>query len=164
MLRHLAERGVWVDSNGFVHHMTRPEAQAAVYRWQFRGLPPATNNIYLSAGHRRVLTPEAREWRDAAVAVLISTSIGLTLPSEPLAIHIRLYPGNKRKWDVDGRQKLILDSLVESGLLDDDNYERVAFVGAHVMPVEKNAARTEIAVEMFNAWQQRVGAYPWQAA
>ena len=129
--------------------------QPAVYRWQLAPLPPTTNNAYKTLPNGgRALTFEAKQWKQNAVSTITVTSIGLKLPEEPLALHVRLYPPTRQRWDTDGRLKLLVDAFAEAFDLDDRG-ERIPLITARRMDPEKGVSRVELAVETFASWRQR---------
>lgn len=134
-----------------------------VFRWSFSPLPPTMNNLYKSVpvrgpdGSTRLLrapTGDAQKWKRAALKLLQGTSVGLVLPTEPLALHIRYFPVNRQRWDTDGRHKLLVDAFAEAFGIDDRG-ERIPLVTLRRMEPEKGTPRVELAVETFAAWRQR---------
>lgn len=133
----------------------RPEP--AAYFWTFSPLPPTTNNIYLQGSHgKRILTAEARQWKKTAVDTIRLTSIGLVLPEQPLALHVRYFPANHQRWDTDGRHKLLVDAFAEAFGIDDRG-ERIPYVSLQRMEPRKGIARVELAVEPYAHWLTRAG-------
>ena len=83
--------------------------------------PPSTNSIWRNVHGRTVLAAPARSFFVRAVDY-----IGLKYPqAEPLrgsvAVTIRLYPPDRRKFDIDNRCKALLDTLSKAGIFEDDS-------------------------------------------
>ena len=135
-------------------------AKPCVYRWHLAPLPPTTNNAYITLPNgKRALSLEAREWKQTATDTIRITSIGLKLPEEPLALHVRLYPPTRQRWDTDGRLKLLVDAFSDAFGIDDRG-ERIPLIVARRMDPEKGISRVELAVETFQAWLQRTDDEP----
>lgn len=78
-------------------------------------LPPTTNHTYGQRGRRRFMYAEAKQWLRDAVIVLKANK-----GENPISVTIIYYL--KRERDVDGSQKIILDSLTRAGVVKDDKY------------------------------------------
>lgn len=82
---------------------------------------PGVNKCYTVARGRKILSPAARAWKKQAVQEL---QLQRPIPfANKAKITITLYPDNKRLFDPDGRTKVILDALVDAGLVPDDNWK-----------------------------------------
>jgi len=85
-------------------------------------LPPTNNHRLLPVvrhGRVRLITgPKMRAWKDE-VAGLLERSEGLG--SEPVTVAIAIAFPDKRRRDIDGPVKPILDALVDAGWFDDDS-------------------------------------------
>lgn len=90
-------------------------------------LPPGVNNMYVTVGHKRVLSKEAAAFKkQVAAAVEDAVSHDATLLDEletmretPLAIDFLFYFPSPRKRDLDGGLKIALDSVCGALGLDD---------------------------------------------
>lgn len=83
-------------------------------------VPPSANNLFLTAGRRRVKTPAYTEWLKAAVPLLAR----LRRPARtPVEVRVTVTGGNG--WnparDIANVEKAITDALVEAGVLADDS-------------------------------------------
>ncbi|MCK6485438.1 MAG: RusA family crossover junction endodeoxyribonuclease [Phycisphaerae bacterium] len=81
--------------------------------------PPSTNRYYRNVADRTLISRAGRVYRDTVVAILRAARIK-PLPG-PLAIHVELYPPDRRKRDVDNALKAIGDSLQHGGAFHDDS-------------------------------------------
>lgn len=92
-------------------------------------LPPTTNNLYFSiktksGTSRRVLTSQARTWKEKAAQVVADAAAapGWTLgQKQPYRVEISFSATRPFSWDLDGRLKLLLDAIA-AGLGVDDRY------------------------------------------
>lgn len=125
--------------------------------------PPSLNHAYVNNPKTggRFKSKVVREWQESAIARITSTSIGLRLPQEPLALHIRLYPpgSGRRRFDCDGKIKPVQDALCAALGIDDDS-ATLPFVSAMRMEPD-GEGRCELALETFAAWRKRDGGGPW---
>lgn len=85
-------------------------------------LPPSTNGLFLSAGRRRVKTPEYRDW-------ITENTWKVAAMEKPTAfpVHVRIKVCGKvnARRDLDNLIKPTLDLLVSAGVLPDDNVKHV---------------------------------------
>lgn len=81
--------------------------------------PPSVNHYWRTWRGRMLISRAGRVYRDAVVAILRAARIK-PLPG-PLAIHVELYPPDRRKRDVDNAFKAIGDSLQHGGAFHDDS-------------------------------------------
>lgn len=83
--------------------------------------PPSTNNLFINAGRKRVLSPEYRAWKTQAAWELKAQKVkkfeGRAL------IHIDL--DDTRRGDADNRAKAVLDALVDAEVLAGDSKKHV---------------------------------------
>lgn len=89
-------------------------------------IPPSLNNIYktitVKGISRRVLTTEARKWKDYATLIIRTAGrrVGWDIaPKQPFAITVLYQAPNVLVWDVDGKAKLLVDSFCEAFGVDD---------------------------------------------
>lgn len=81
-------------------------------------LPPSSNNLFLSAGNRRVKTPRYRGWLDVA-----GWEIATQRPAKiagPYAMTL-WFERAKRRSDISNRVKAVEDVLVTHGVIEDDS-------------------------------------------
>lgn len=67
-----------------------------------------------------------------------------TKPIESKKITLTFFAGDNRKFDLSNKAESIMDTLVDAGLLEDDNYSVVSELVLKFGGVEKNEARCEI--------------------
>ena len=84
-------------------------------------VPPSVNDYTERARNGgTILTERSREFKRTAYQ-----SIGRYAPHKPsekrIAVEVTIYAANKRDSDIDNRNKLILDALVEAQFIVDDN-------------------------------------------
>ena len=104
--------------------------------------PSKKNSKIISCrGSRPLLFPSSKysEWHKGAIAQLIGkekiTERNLT---------ITFYAGDNRKFDLTNKAESIMDTLVDAGLLEDDNYSIISDLHLKFGGVEKDQARCEI--------------------
>ena len=81
--------------------------------------PPSLNHHWRMWRGRMLISRAGRAYRDAVVAILRAAEVK-PLPG-PLAIHVELYPPDRRRRDVDNAFKAIGDSLQHGGAFHDDS-------------------------------------------
>ena len=89
-----------------------------------RTYPPSVNKLYMTRGRYRVLTPEAREWKENAkqyILTQIDESYPATLLDKHLTVEIKLFRndwicknGNIRKVDAASYEKCLIDTLFDA--------------------------------------------------
>lgn len=86
----------------------------------FPMLPPSTNGLYLNVrGRGRVRSENYRKWANEAGWLLKSQHPRKF--HEPVKVRVELNPPNARAFDLDNRNKALLDLLVEHGVIIDDS-------------------------------------------
>jgi crossover junction endodeoxyribonuclease RusA len=86
-------------------------------------MPPSANKARASVRGRLISTKVYREWLEKASDIL---RLHWLLSGNPTIEHdvelsVVLYPKDKRRQDIDNRNKGIFDALVKSGILADDS-------------------------------------------
>lgn len=81
--------------------------------------PPSVNHYWRMWRGRMLISREGRAYREQVGAIL--RAAGVTPLSGRLAIHVELYPPDRRKRDVDNMFKAIGDSLQRGGAFQDDS-------------------------------------------
>lgn len=80
--------------------------------------PPSANHLRIPARGRLITSPQYREWQSQAIWMIRQ---GMTRVARyPVTVHICLQTKNKRR-DIDNSVKPILDALVKSEIVRDDN-------------------------------------------
>lgn len=89
-------------------------------------MPPSLNNIYRSVTikgiSRRVLTGDAKAWKQSATTIIrcAGNAQGFAIqPKHPFRIEVLYQAPNVLVWDLDGKGKLLIDSLCDAFGIDD---------------------------------------------
>ena len=80
--------------------------------------PPGSNHAYPTAGNRRILSKEAKDYKQAVGFAVIEQDRGHVIGR--LTVEIWCYPPNDKRFDLDGKLKLVLDALTDAGVWGDD--------------------------------------------
>lgn len=83
-------------------------------------IPPSTNNLFVTRGRKRVISPAYRAWRTEAGLRLNVQRPQSHAKSRRLAVAIHV-PDTVRG-DLDNRIKGLLDLIVDHGLIADDRF------------------------------------------
>ncbi len=103
--------------------------------------PPSLNNMFLNVrGKGRVRSENYRKWATEAGWLLKSQKPHKF--NEPVRVRVELNPPNARAFDLDNRNKALLDLLVEHGVIHDDSNRWVR--GVSVEQVSAGAPCTVI--------------------
>lgn len=78
--------------------------------------PPSINHYWRRACRHIHISTEGRNYRNAVAEHLA----GVKATEGRLAVHIRLFPPDKRRRDIDNVQKPLLDALQHGGAFEDD--------------------------------------------
>jgi crossover junction endodeoxyribonuclease RusA len=81
--------------------------------------PPSVNNYWMSSGNMRYISKRGRVFRQA-VAEECATQ-GVRALEGRLAVHVALFPPDKRKRDVDNVLKALLDACEHAGCYESDS-------------------------------------------
>lgn len=81
--------------------------------------PPSVNNYWMSSGNMRYISKRGRVFRQA-VAEECATQGAQSLEGR-LAVHVALFPPDKRKRDVDNVLKALLDACEHAGCYESDS-------------------------------------------
>jgi len=81
--------------------------------------PPSVNHYWRMWRGRMLISRQGRAYREQVGAILRAG--GVTPQPGRLAVHVELYPPDKRKRDVDNSLKAIGDSLQHGGAFHDDS-------------------------------------------
>lgn len=81
--------------------------------------PPSVNHYWRTWRGRTLISRQGRAYREQVGTLL--RSAGVTPQSGPLAVHVELYPPDRRKRDVDNALKAVNDSLQHGGAFHDDS-------------------------------------------
>jgi len=81
--------------------------------------PPSVNHYWRTWRGRMLISRQGRAYREQVGAIL--RAAGVTPLPGRLAVHVELYPPDRRKRDVDNTFKAIGDSLQHGRAFDDDS-------------------------------------------
>lgn len=81
--------------------------------------PPSVNHYWRTWRGRMLISRRGRAYREQVGAIL--RAAGVTPLAGSLAVHVELYPPDRRKRDVDNTFKAIGDSLQHGGAFHDDS-------------------------------------------
>lgn len=98
--------------------------------------PPSTNNLF-SQGRvggkiRRFPSTQYKRWRKVASGLIMAARIKKF--TEPVVIKLHLNPPDSRPRDADNYTKAVVDSLVQGGVIEDDDNRYVRAVVPMWMP------------------------------
>lgn len=105
--------------------------------------PPSINTYWGFHGHRRFLTKKALLFKELVANEVRSqpTRFG----DEYLSLTLNLYPPDRRARDIDNPIKPLLDSLVQSGLFNDDSQIKVMHIYMNE-PIKGGTSKVQISV------------------
>jgi Holliday junction resolvase RusA-like endonuclease len=83
--------------------------------------PPSVNNLFLTAGRRRVKAPAYRAW----LAVAVPAAAGLARPAGPCRVVVTVVARLRANRDLDNLLKPVGDCLVAAGVLAADDVRSV---------------------------------------
>lgn len=87
--------------------------------------PPTVNNLYPVNKGRKLLSHEGRLYADTAAMCLYAQGIPARPAQGPLTVTVELHAPDARRRDVDNYNKAILDALVRSHVVVDDNRKTI---------------------------------------
>lgn len=97
--------------------------------------PPGVNNLYANAGRRRVISRPYEVWRRAAGFELIAQRPDKL--TGPFCVTLRFDRPDKRRRDLDGLAKAVLDLLVTHQIVGDDSQaESLCMLWSEVPPAK----------------------------
>lgn len=91
--------------------------------------------------------PKVKEWQEDAQTQLRQQFKGYRIAEYPIAINIVIWYGSKRRHDLDNALGSIMDALVASEILEDDDTEHVSQITVQYGGYDKLKARAEIYLE-----------------
>lgn len=95
-------------------------------RWFLPWCRVSGNNLYFTRGRKRVLSPEARAWRDDVIVRIRSVGFGTRFDDEhPLRLSIVAYQPDRRRRDADGLIKPTQDAIALACGFDDARIRKV---------------------------------------
>lgn len=101
--------------------------------------PPAVNNLYMNVGKRRIRTLRYDRWLADASAAMFEQR-----PQRvhgPFHVRIVLQRPDRRRRDLDGLAKAVLDALVKQGVIEDDSHaETLSLAWGAQLPAKPGCA------------------------
>jgi crossover junction endodeoxyribonuclease RusA len=88
-------------------------------------IPPTNNTYYRNFRGRMVLGQKGRDYKKYVQEYVAMHNLP-KFGTNRLGASITVFPADKRRWDLDGRLKGLLDALQDAGLFDDDSqFDRI---------------------------------------
>ena len=81
--------------------------------------PPSINHYWRRVGTRTLISREGRRFRERVVAILAALHVRPLAGN--LAVHVEVFPPDRRRRDIDNVQKALLDALEHGGAYADDS-------------------------------------------
>ena len=81
--------------------------------------PPGVNTYYRTFRGRMLLSKRGREYKQT-VADIVSETCSIKFEDARLKVHVNFHPNSRRKVDIDGRLKSLIDAIAEAGVFTDD--------------------------------------------
>ena len=81
--------------------------------------PPSINHYWRRVGPRTLISREGRRFRERVVAILAAMHIRPLAGN--LAVHVEVFPPDRRRRDIDNVQKALFDALEHGGAYADDS-------------------------------------------
>lgn len=82
--------------------------------------PMGLNNLYPTVRGRRRLSAAGRDYHNAVGNIVRASCPHVRFGSARLRLELILFSATRRRFDLDGRCKIVQDSLCTAGLFDDD--------------------------------------------
>ena len=122
---------------------------------EFEGLPPSVNHMYRGARGWRYLTVDTIEFQTRISALMRGECQIQEIYTGAVAVFIKFYTNNKRRWDIDNRVKSLIDCLEKAGIIQDDSQIDALFINRE--RCKKSTTRIivcgyELAKELANSW------------
>lgn len=94
-----------------------------------------------------ISSKNVQSWHKNAKVELLEQINGRSVENYPVSVSMILYYNNKRARDLDNSSTSVLDALVKSGILVDDNYNYINRLVVEYGGVDRDNPRTEIQIE-----------------
>lgn len=98
----------------------------------------ATNKPFLRSA------PAVKDWQEQALVELQTQFRGFQITDFPINVRCVIYFGNKRRHDLDNALSSVMDALVASGVIPDDNVDYVHRINVEYGGYDKQNPRVEI--------------------
>jgi len=104
--------------------------------------PPSVNHYWRHVGTRVLISRQGRVYREQVSAILAARRI--TPINGALTVHVKIFPPDRRRRDLDNTQKALLDALGNGGAYGDDSQiEKLVIEKLDVVPGGKATVRIE---------------------
>lgn len=133
----LTERALYYTPRAIVDEIKRATAVTLDMPY-----PCSTNNCYMTIGRRRVLTPAARAYHNAA-GWIAQPHFAKPLTG-PVAVSIEYWPKRGKGLDLGNCEKVCLDSLKGIAWVDDSQIRRLELVKHEAVPNGKFLVTIEV--------------------
>lgn len=81
--------------------------------------PVSANNLHFVRGGRKVLSQAGRDYHEAVLAAVLAAGLPKLAPGR-LSAMLEVFPPDRRRRDVANTEKLVVDSVVRAGCIEDD--------------------------------------------
>ena len=82
--------------------------------------PPSANGLYRVFRGRTIVSKQCREYKKTVIAIMEELGLADEQLEDRLRVYIELHAPTRRKYDLDNRLKVLMDSLQASGFMVDD--------------------------------------------
>ena len=107
-------------------------------------VPSKKNSRINTRSGRSFPSKRFTDWEKPALQELASQFRGLSVTGYPISMTMVFYNGDRRRHDLDNQSSSILDTLVKSGVIEDDNQNFVESLQLSYGGVDKDNPRCEI--------------------
>lgn len=83
--------------------------------------PVSVNSLYADVNGRRVKTKAAKDWQNEAMQEILIQRIKQKKIPKPESVYVIFHRPDKRRFDSGNFSKILLDTFVKMGVLDDDS-------------------------------------------
>ena len=115
-----AARRVWTTPVTASRYHSKPPlfVISSMIRYEIGLWPPTTNTIYRNVNGRTILSARARKFFTDGIRLVEPPKRPI---NEPVQVHIKLYPPDRRKRDIDNHLKAVLDLMKKAMVWTDDS-------------------------------------------
>ncbi len=101
--------------------------------------------IYVRGKPLIIPSKRHKEWHTQAMSQLYGLK---PVESQISAIEVKLYPPDKRLFDISNRAETLLDLLVDAGIIKDDNYKIVPKLISEFGEIDRENPRAEVIINL----------------
>lgn len=123
----------------------------------FLSWPPSQNALWRAYNGRNILSAQGRQWYKTAADELLCQR---ARPIKgPVVIQVDLAAPTRREYDPDNKVKALFDSLVKSGIIEDDSNR---IIKRHSVSVDGESVGAKVTIIPFggNIGSERIGLCP----